>query len=318
MIRRGSDVLDIDDKIKHIQLDPHNFKTRDGPQGELACRILAVQAGGTLFAPSTPVNTPVKDPAPVARQPVPITPFAPYTPVKDPGRVAKQPVPIELDASKLSDVPTFKARGQLGAEVYEHAPVSHHFSHLRVDHTLSGFRRSSAEETAVRLIYRHLMYESKPDPPCKEIPTSAAQPGTRGPFFTVREHNHKPPADPSAHTEVLIYGSTQLSKTPEACVTAWCAYFVDGCLPIIGVRNKGGANSGSTDMRDGIMKEGGLNERIENMFKWEVRQRNLALDESDYTKFLLHPRRSSNQEFIEFDHDSRLLTRPHFFLKCFV
>ena len=65
-----------------------------------------------------------------------------------------------------------------------------------------------------------------------------------------------------------------------------------------------------------VCTSGGLNERIENLFKWEVRQRNLALDESDYTKFLLHPRHSSNQEFIEFNHNSRLLTRPQVLIIC--
>ena len=88
------------------------------------------------------------------------------------------------------------------------------------------------------------MKKSKPNPPCKEIPTSHS-PGadcTRGPFFTVREHDHKPPLKGS-HKEILIHGSTQLSKTPEAAASAWAACFVDGCVPIIGSARQPGPPS---------------------------------------------------------------------------
>jgi hypothetical protein len=184
-----------------------------------------------------------------------------------------------------------------------------------VDHTVSGFRAGSQEELAVRLIYRQMMYASKPSPPCKEIPAEhrpSEREGMRGPYFTVREHDLCPPPKGS-HKEILIYGSTQLSKTPEAACTAWCAFFVDGCVPIIGVRNKGGANSGSTDMANGIEK---FNKRVEQIFHHEVRSGHLNLPEDDYVKLLLRPRKTSDGEQPEFDVNSRKLSRPQVLIIC--
>ena len=40
------------------------------------------------------------------------------------------------------------------------------------------------------------------------------------------------------------------------------------------------------------------------------------LQPSDYVKFLLHPRRASNQEFVEFDVNTRLLSRPQVLIMC--
>ena len=72
-----------------------------------------------------------------------------------------------------------------------------------MDHTLSRFRVGSEEEKAVCLIYAHLMYESKPSPPCKEIPAEYAEGAAqmRGPFFTVRDFDHEPPLKGS-HKEI--------------------------------------------------------------------------------------------------------------------
>jgi len=196
------------------------------------------------------------------------------------------------------------------------APPEHAFSHLHIDHTVSGFTVGSDKEKTVRLIYEHLMYESKPQPPCKEVPAAfrpGLRAGARGPFFTVREHDHKPPPQGS-HKEVLIYGSTQLSKTPEAAASAWCAFFVDGCVPIVGVRNKGGANTGSVDMAKGIQK---LNASIEALFLHELRAGNLGmLVESDCSAFYLHPRKTSDGEQMEFDPNSLKLARPQVLIMC--
>lgn len=184
-----------------------------------------------------------------------------------------------------------------------------------IDHTLSGFEPSSQEEYAVQLIYRQLMYASKPSPPCKEIPEKCNKKspiGKRGPFFTVREHDYRPPKQGS-HKEILIYGSTQLSKTPEAACTAWCAFFVDGCMPIIGVRNRGGANSGSTDMANGIGK---LNQRIVEIFQYHVNKGDLKLPLSDSAKLLLHPRKTSDNEQTEFNVNSLELSRPQALIIC--
>ena len=161
-----------------------------------------------------------------------IVPFVPPAPPVSPAPPQQQ-APIVVDLVRLQDHKHFRP---LGPPVKPDAPAEHAFSHLKIDHTMSGFVVGSQEEKAVRLIYDHLMYESKPSPPCKEIPAShtPGAEGTRGPFFTAREHDHKPPSSKGSHKEILIYGSTQLSKTPEAAASAWAACFIDGCVPIIG------------------------------------------------------------------------------------
>jgi hypothetical protein len=228
-----------------------------------------------------------------------------------PPAATRQPSLIEVDVDRLAEHKYFVP---LGPSVKSDAPAGDAFSMLRVDHTITRFKVGSQQEKAVMLIFSHLMYESKPQPPCKEIPRShrSGADNTRGPFFTVRQHDHKPPSKGS-HKEILIFGSTQLSKTPEAAASAWAACFVDGCVPIIGVRNKGGANTGSTDMANGITK---LNQRIEQLFKHEVAQGNLMLPQEDFRKLLLHPRKTSNKEQILFDPNNRTLKEPQALIVC--
>jgi len=129
----------------------------------------------------------------------------------------------------------------------------------------------------------------------------------------VREHNLKPPTRAASHSEVLIFGSTQLSKTPEAAASAWCAFFIDGCLPIMCVRNKGGANTGSSDMASGVEK---LNKRVQELFVHEVRHQNIKLPETDSSKFRLQPRKTSDSEQIEFDINDLKLSRPQALIIC--
>ena len=207
---RGLDDEEIDDVVKKIHSDPTKFQARlDKPlHSAFACFLL--EAGQRAIVPFNPAAGP----------PMPV----------------RAPTITDVDGDKLETDRFFKP---LGPVVKPDAPEQHYYSHLRIDHTVSGFVVGSEEEKAVLRIYEHLMYESKPNPPCKEVPNSH-RPGpdcTRGPFFTVREHDLKPPVSGS-HKEILIFGSTQLSKTPEACATAWCAYFIDGCVPILCVRNK--------------------------------------------------------------------------------
>ena len=228
--------------------------------------------------------------------------------VTGPPLPSRDPSIINLDLLSLSEHKAFK---ELGPVVKHDAPANHFYSHMKIDHTVSGFAVGSQEEKAVLLVYRHLMYESKPFP-CKEVP-GLGNHNTRGPFFTIREHNHQPPLEREAHREVLIYGSTQLSKTPEAAASAWCAFFIDGCVPIIGVRNKGGANTGSTDMADGLQN---LNKRVEELFRWEVQSGNLALPEADSTKLRLTPRKTSDNEQLEFDVNSLKLAWPQALVIC--
>mmetsp|Transcript_12977 Transcript_12977/g.32944 ORF Transcript_12977/g.32944 Transcript_12977/m.32944 type:complete len:253 (+) Transcript_12977:80-838(+) len=233
--RSLSDV-EIEDTVEAVRNDPNRYRDRQNEHGELARALLT--RNGSLPVPFLEGQG------------------GPIVPHRDPSVV---------DIDELRSHKYFVPQGPVA---YAGAPEEHSFSHLRIDHTLSGFRVGSEEERAVQRIYQHLMYESK-STPCKEIPAThrAGQDCTRGPFFTVREHDHRPPCKGS-HKEVLIFGSTQLSKTPEAACTAWCAFFIDGCIPIIGVRNRGGANSGSSDMANGVVK---LNKRIEDLFRHEVR-----------------------------------------------
>ena len=114
----------------------------------------------------------------------------------------------------------------LGPVVCSRAPAEHPFSHLRIDHTITRFAVGSEEEKAVRLLYYALHYAPKRFP-CKPI-VDAVTGDALGPFCAARELQLRPPDDPQSHREILIFGATQLSKTPEAAVTAWDATFVDG------------------------------------------------------------------------------------------
>ena len=283
----GRGIEEIEDVVHAVRNDPNRYSSRQNAQGGLARCLLAATA-----KPIVPYHAPVHEQPPMIR---------------------KSPSIIEVDVERLCDHGFFKP---LGPPVFPEAPAAHHFSHMNVDHTVSGFRVGSEEEKAVVLIYKHLMYESKPQPPCKELP-DAFRPhlpvGARGPFFTVREHNLKPPERPTSHSEVLIYGSTQLSKTPEAAASAWCAFFIDGCLPIMCVRNKGGANTGSSDMASGLEK---LNKRVQELFVHEVRHQNIRLPETDSFKFRLQPRKTSDGEQIEFDINWLTLSRPQALIIC--
>ena len=341
MVARG-DGADADDTIARIRAEPARFKDRQNALGELARKLIEKAEQDARMD---------------------VDPVVIDTPLPRPGRSSS--TAVEVDVSRLSQHKFFRPLST-GTVCGSHgAPASHKFSQLHIDHHLSGFGCGSEEENAVRYLYQNLMYTSKPEP-CKEIPGPGSA-GLRGPFFKVREFDLAPPAEPKAHTEVLIFGSTQLSKTPEACTTCWAAFFVDGCLPVLCVRNKGGAISGSADMRDGIV---GLNKRIEQIFRAGVQRgkivlhyvesgcrgslvppptpiptpgpscraaqlasnthplptlthfqhppstRTQNLPESDYVKFKLHPRRTSNQEFVEFDENTRLLSRPQVLIMC--
>ena len=273
--------------LNGVRIDPNRFASRQNEYGTFARCLLA--STSRAIAPYIP---------PPAAAPL----------------VSREPSIIDIDTTRIDQHKHFKP---LGPVVKPDAPADHHFSHLRIDHSVSRFNVGSQEEKAVILLYTHLMYESKPNPPCKEVPSTFRAGGdcTRGPFFTIREHDHKQPAESGSHKEVLIFGSTQLSKTPEAAASAWCAFFIDGCVPIIGVRNKGGANTGSSDMSAGIEK---LNKRISELFTHEVRAQNINLPVEDVTKFLLHPRKTSDGEQLEFDVNTLKLSRPQVLIICMV
>jgi len=283
LIARGDDATEIDDTIHAIRSDPNRYRERTCVRGAFA---------RALLAPS---------------RSQPFVPVGPSILSQSQGQQAA----VNVDVSSLTEHQHY---WPLGPPVKQDAPTSHAFSKVCVDHTLSRFRVGSEEEKAVCLIYAHLMYESKPSPPCKEIPAEYAEGAAqmRGPFFTVRNFDLEPPLKGS-HKEILIVGSTQLSKTPEAGASGWAGFFVDGCVPIFGVRNKGGAETGSRDMAGGIEK---LNKRIKEIFEHEVGAGNIGLPLEDYRKFILHPRRTSFGEQIEFDPNSLTLARPQALIIC--
>ena len=245
---------DADDTIGRIRAEPALFKDRQNALGELA-RKLIEQAEQDARMDVDPV---------VVDNPPPL-----------PGRSSS--TAVEVDVSRLSEHSFFRALSTV--PVCPGKPASDKFSQLHIDHHLSGFACGSEEEKAIRFLYHDFMYTSKPVP-CKEIPDPPDHPdpptikGLGGPFYKAREFDLAPPAEPKAHTEVLIFGSTQLSKTPEACITCWAAFFIDGCQPVLCVRNKGGAISGSADMRDGIW---GVNKRIEQVFRAGVERGKFVL-----------------------------------------
>eukprot|EP00966_Prymnesium_polylepis_P134084 3099499-Prymnesium_polylepis.1 len=225
--RSLSDV-EIEDTVEAVRNDPNRYRDRQNEHGELARALLT--RNGSLPVPflegqGGPI-VPHRDPSVVD-----IDELRSHKYFVPQGPVAYAGAPEEHSFSHRASLKFDPIRLEL--EPIQRSSVVSSFA-VRIDHTLSGFRVGSEEERAVQRIYQHLMYESK-STPCKEIPAThrAGQDCTRGPFFTVREHDHRPPCKGS-HKEVLIFGSTQLSKTPEAACTAWCAFFIDGCIPIIG------------------------------------------------------------------------------------
>jgi len=79
-----------------------------------------------------------------------------------------------------------------------------------------------------------------------------------GPFFAAARACVQPavvlPSSTLRHKEVIIKGLTQLSKTPETICQAFVCFFAEGVLPNIMVRNRGGANVGTADMRDAVLE----------------------------------------------------------------
>ena len=215
---------------------------------------------------------------------------------------------LNLDCEKLSEHHHLPPGAEpcpeaLGAQILSPAHRPHDVG------LLGGIK----EETAVRLIYGHLMHTSSPSRARRSrrrmspATTGCAAPSTRRASTTTRRRRRAP------RTRRCSSTARHSSKTPEACVTAWCATFVDGCLVVQGVRNKGGRISGSTDMKEGI---DALNGYIKELFEYEVSQGNIDLPASDYTKFQLDARRSSDKEFLEFDPTSRRLKRPQVYIIC--
>ena len=136
----------------------------------------------------------------------------------------------------------------------------------------------------------HLLYEAK----C----ASTVQEGN-GKTDAVKRRRARPllldaPARPHAASvkpcDIRRCSSTasrSARTTAEACVAGWCATFVDGCLVVQGVRNKGGAIRGSTDMRREDTTTS--TPQAEARSSTSVRHlRQVKLPESDANKFKIH------------------------------
>ena len=75
-----------------------------------------------------------------------------------------------------------------------------------------------------------------------------------GPYLVCSKTIFRPPETLEQHSETHVKGFCQLSKTFETCGQAFHCYFAEGLMPIIFVRNKGGATVGTADMSNGIVE----------------------------------------------------------------
>jgi hypothetical protein len=103
------------------------------------------------------------------------------------------------------------------------------------------------------------------------------------------------------HTEVVVKGLTQLSKTPETICQAFFCFFAEGVLPFIMVRNRGGANVGKDDMYDAVLQ---MNLDISVIFdeitKSALYSHHPEFDRIKDTDFHLTPRcTSGNAEWVD-------------------
>jgi hypothetical protein len=205
----------------------------------------------------------------------------------------------------------------LGPILKEDAPREHYLSHMRIDPTLS--RHSDQEMQLLRRVYLRIQYEQRKTPDfAPDFPNA--------PKLAMREARFKRSRD-GKPIENVFFGLTQLTKTPEIVWGAWCSFFLLGCVPVIFVRNKGGANVGSEDIAKaihelntivkdaitgrpadeakGITEIRGISQEPE--FSWVSPHR-------DIPRFTLNVRRTSNGQSLEFTVNG--LTSPQVLVAC--
>ena len=119
------------------------------------------------------------------------------------------------------------------------------FSNITIDTVLS--KADNDELRMLQYIYKEIAYSPK-------MPYL-----TGNPRFAMRSLDFSEP-----NVENIIVGECQSGKSAEIAWTAWCSYFVLGCVPVIYVRNNGGRTQGIEDMTSAVMK---LNERITDVLK---------------------------------------------------
>jgi hypothetical protein len=120
------------------------------------------------------------------------------------------------------------------------------------------------------------------------------------------------------HVEMLIKGLTQLSKTPETICQAFFSFFAEGVLPIIMVRNKGGANVGTADMEDAVIQ---MNREISTIFEKisPMYSHHVEFHRIKNTDFHLTPRCTSSKPpaWLDFHGDGNYeLKYPQVLISC--
>ena len=121
--------------------------------------------------------------------------------------------------------------------------------HRPVSGNMSRFLRGDIRQNIVAHIFMQL---------CTVIPKQAHVFGrdqgiaSGGPYLVCSKTIFQPPQSKRHHAETHVKGFCQLSKTYETCGQAFHCFFVEGLLPVIFVRNKGGASVGTADMSTAV------------------------------------------------------------------
>lgn len=137
-----------------------------------------------------------------------------------------------------------------------------------------------------------------------------------GPYLACSKTIVRPPETLGQHAETHVKGFCQLSKTYETVGEAFHCFFVEGVLPVIFVRNKGGATVGTADMSKGVIE---FNSVIKAVFdRVKAYYEHLpAFANVQATDFWLHPRRTSYNETLEFQGNGQYLLRnPQVIIAC--
>tara|TARA_B110000858_G_scaffold196561_1_gene255663 strand:- start:826 stop:4731 length:3906 start_codon:yes stop_codon:yes gene_type:complete len=162
----------------------------------------------------------------------------------------------------LSDEPIWKLPKDVnGNPLFPEPPESHTQAWRKLDGTLSGFKKGSKEQTilAHAWMYLHYVVPKQYGVFKERIPATSEngeplEPADEvgGPYLVDRKTYFPHPDDPTQHTEVIIYGEMQMSKSPETAAQAHTCLFLQGILPCIFVRVRGGAEVGSADMKGAV------------------------------------------------------------------
>jgi hypothetical protein len=142
-----------------------------------------------------------------------------------------------------------------------------------------------------------------------------------GPFFTASRTFVEKPNEVGAHSCVIVDGPCQTSKSPEAAAEAYSQFHLEGLLPIIFIRNRGGREVGSTDMKNAVVEMGEyVKKKILPRAITEVAGKNAVrhLTEKVERLLIMQPRVASttgSQDVIHFD-ENRCVEGPQVMIQC--